>query len=70
MPIIIADENGTREVSDKGNIICPECYASNDYLEIRCRNCGTKLRQTELTYEQEDYIIESGMERERERKKR
>jgi len=68
MTVIIADENGIREVTDDGNVICPECNTTNESYRVRCRNCSQKIKQTELTYKQEDYLIEYGMEKERERK--
>jgi ribosomal protein L40E len=68
MTVIIADENGIREIDDNGNVICQECNATNDSLDVRCRNCGQKIKQTELTYKQEDYLIEYGMENEREKR--
>lgn len=69
MPIIVADENGIHEINNDNNIICPECNCTNESYRVRCKNCSQKLISfTELTYKQEDYLIEYGMEKEREKK--
>ena len=70
MTTFIIDENGEREIdeSESDTVICFECNCTNERYRTRCKNCGTKIKQTELTYEQEDLLIEMGMERERERK--
>jgi len=47
-------------------IMCPVCFATNEPYRKRCKNCGARLIL--LSYEQEDLIIEEGMERQRMRK--
>lgn len=47
-------------------VMCPVCFATNEPWRERCRNCGAELIL--LSYEQEDLIIEEGIERERMRK--
>lgn len=44
MTVTIVDEEGSREVDMQyDNVMCPNCYATNDSWRRTCRNCGKRL---------------------------
>ena len=49
--------------------MCPQCFATNEPSRKFCRNCGGLLREDgQQFFEIEDYILEDGLEKWRERK--
>ena len=44
MTIVILDEDGIREIpEDKGNVMCENCFATNEGYRRKCKNCGKIL---------------------------
>jgi len=43
MTMTIIDEDGVHTVDENENVMCQECYATNDATHKRCSNCGSQL---------------------------
>lgn len=44
--VVTEDEEIFVSSSETDRVICPVCLASNTVLDLKCRNCGKRLKKT------------------------